>query len=164
MGYSRTESWGNTYEVLAGLGIAFPIDSVVDVNDDVGDGQFPTHADLDFGQVVGAFCDVCIPSVTNTAALDNWLRADAGYPTVQVVPTGHGAIDVISNLTLGCYCPVTGTFNYGWINGDTNFASIFTPGSHYFGHNVSFYLHNIRAESDTLRLNNFIFRFRFYVR
>ena len=80
------------------------------------------------------------------------------------MPTGHGAIDAISNLTLACEANSAGVFPYNWIYGDENFASIFTPGAHYFNHAVDFYLHNIRSDKDELHINNMIFRFRFYVR
>lgn len=164
MGYAKTDPWGNNYEVLAGFGIHTLLTTVVVADVVVGAGAFPTSADLNFGQVVGAYLDLCIPSFENTFAGANWILADAGYPTVTIVPTGHGAIDGISNLTSACYGNAQGSYSYNWIYGDTNFGSIFTPGSHYYGHAVAFRLHNIRSQQDELHLNNMIFRFRFYVR
>ena len=166
MGYAQTTHWGHPYEINAGYGIYTSLDTVGFANVDVGGGMFPTRADLDYGEVIGAYCDLCIPSFANTNALPNRILALAGgYPTFQVVPTGHGAIDCISTLTNACYGHSTLTYAYGWIYGDENFASIFASStSHYYGHAVDFYLHNICSAVDDLNINNMIFRFRFYVR
>jgi hypothetical protein len=165
MGYAQTTHWGHPYEINAGFGVGIPITTVVVADWNIGGGQIPTYADLDKGEVIGAYCDVCIPSFVNSFAGSNWLRADAGYPTVSVVPIGHSKIEAISDMTLACYSDPAGTYPYNWIYGDTNFASIFSsPTSHYFGHNCYFYLSNVRANSTGIFINNFIFRFRFYVR
>jgi len=164
MGYAKTDLWGRSFEVLAGFGVHCPLTTAVVADVVVGAGQLPTRADLDYGEVIGAFCDVCIPSFQNTYAGSNWIRADAGYPTVQVVPTGHSAVDVISNLTSCCFGNDQQSYPYNWVYGDTNFASIFDASTHYYGHAVEFYLHNIRADQNELHLDNMIFRFRFYVR
>lgn len=164
MGYSQTTTIGNVYEILGGIGIEYLLDTAVDTNVDIGAGFFPSVADLLGGQVLGAYCDMCIPSATNAFAGSNWVKADAGYPTLRIVPNGHGAIDAISDLSLSAYCYAAGAYPFNWYPGDTNFASVFSPGSHYWGHAIKFNITNIRADQDTLRLNNFIFKFRFYVR
>ena len=165
MGYAQTTHWGHPYEINAGFGTSNTLTTVVIANVSIGAGSFPTRADLDNGEIIGAYCDMCIPSFTNSFAGANWIKADANYPKLQVVPTGHSAIDAISTLTGCCYGGTNQDYPYNWVYGDTNFASIFaSPTSHYFGHTVSFYLNNIRSEQNNLVLNNKIFRFRFYVR
>ena len=163
MGYGNTDITQRGKELGAGFDFDLQLSTIV-TNSDIGAGSFPTKLDLDNGQVIGAFVDVIVPTITNTFAGGNWILADAGYPTFQVVPTGHGAIDTHSNLTLACSARAAGAFSYGRIYGDTNFASIFNTSSHYFGHVVTFTAKNIRSQQNNLYLESFIFVFRFYVR
>jgi hypothetical protein len=163
MGYGNTDITQREKILGAGFGFDLQLSTIV-TNSDIGAGSFPSKLDLDNGQIIGAFVDVIIPTITNTFAGGNWILADAGYPVFQVVPNGHGAIDTHSNLTLACSTRVAGTFNYARIYGDTNFSSIFQSTPHYFGHAVTFTAKNIRSEQNNLYLESFIFIFRFYVR
>jgi hypothetical protein len=163
MGYARTEAWGRPIEFNGGFAGGL---SVTTVEQDIamGQGQFPTWADLDNGQVIGAYCDLQIPWFNNLFAGTNYI-VSATYAKLCCNAIGHGVFDCISNLNnMMVSNAALNQYPYVRIFGDENFSSLFQPGSHYFGHNCEWSLYNIAALQNSIYLGGMNFIFRFYVR